>query len=362
MMRLEEEVPIRDPVTFSTTGGRVSAALASVRGAEAGLDEPVAHVEALTSPRRVLVVDDSRLTRRYVEKVLLERGVCETVDRVESARGAMRVIADHPIDLVLCDLNMPGLNGLDFLRLLNGEPGGGAIPVIMLTGESGLEAKVRCLESGASDYLVKPFADEELVARARVHLELKELQDELRAKNEQLRKQACLDGLTGVSNRHHFLARLEHELGRAFREGLPLSLCMIDIDHFKRVNDESGHLCGDRALARVAALLEESVRDYDLLGRYGGEEFCAVFVNTDAERALRIAERCRRRVAAGAFVFDGREVRLTVSGGVVSTRSPEPGMSTELIARADEALYRAKRQGRDRTELAPEPGSMAVRE
>lgn len=306
----------------------------------------------LSGPSRILIVDDSRLTRRYL-KGALQRGGCESVELAESAANALSLLGESDFDLILCDLNMPKVSGLDFLGLMRREPALERVPVIMLTSEEGLESKLECLESGASDYLVKPFAEEELVARARIHLKIKALQDELQAKNERLRDLACLDFLTGVSNRYDFLRRLEIELSRASREQLPISLAMIDLDHFKAVNDTHGHLVGDRTLVRVAELLTESIRDYDLLARYGGEEFCAVLVNTDETLALKIAERCRRHVSSNPVAANGLRVPVTVSIGVATTTGPDPVTATELISHADEALYLAKNRGRNQVLLAP---------
>ncbi|MFQ5527650.1 MAG: diguanylate cyclase [Thermoanaerobaculia bacterium] len=317
------------------------------------VESPPAEIGPPRRYGRILVIDDSRVTRRYLEAILLRSGVCETVELASSVRSGMQLVQESGVDLVVCDLNMPELDGLAFLELLGKEQGAEETPVIMLTGEESLESKVRCLESGASDYLVKPFADEELVARTRIHLQIKALQDELRIKNEQLRRLACLDSLTGVPNRYHFLERLEAELSRCSRQGLPLSLAMIDIDHFKRVNDDHGHLCGDQTLRRVAEMLEQGLRDYDILARYGGEEFCAAFIDTSPEAALGVAERCRLRVAQQPVAYEGHELEITVSIGVASSTEPTSGMSTELISRADEALYMAKHRGRNQVVLAP---------
>ncbi len=309
---------------------------------------------------KILVIDDSRVARLCVEMVLLKNGVGDEILLAESGRQGMDLLQEHDVDLVLSDMNMPGLSGFDFLTEMRADPMFAGIPVIMLTGEESFQSKLRCLESGASDYLLKPFADEELVARARIHLQLKSLQDELRRKNRQLSELAQLDSLTGIANRHCFFESLERELGRAQRQGSPLTLGMIDIDHFKRVNDDCGHLCGDQALVRTAELLKGGLRNYDLLGRYGGEEFAAVFVDSGVDVAMMIAERCRRRVAESPFALDGRELNITVSIGLAFASEPVPGMSTELISRADEALYMAKHRGRNQVVLAPQDFSYAI--
>ncbi len=317
--------------------------------------EPDDQLEYLmtTTPRAagegvILVIDDSLVARRYLESVLVKSEVCTKVYLADSVKRGFQVLQAREIDLVLCDLNMPDINGIEFLHLMTAEHGDDLIPVIMLTGEVSVEAKVECLESGASDYLVKPFAEAELIARTRVHLQLKALQDELRIRNQQLKQIACLDSLTGICNRHYFLQRLEHELNRAGRRQLPLSVGMIDIDHFKKINDQHGHVCGDRALIQTASLLKAGLRDYDLLGRYGGEEFVAVFTEAESAVAVEIAERCRMQVAANPMQIGDARLEITVSIGVASTSDPRPAMLPKLIASADEALYLAKNRGRNR--------------
>lgn len=319
------------------------------------------HVESspteLTGTGKILVVDDSLLVRRRVQMILENSDVRRAVETAPDGRSALEHVATGSFDLVLCDLNMPGVGGLEFLELVRELPAGADLPVIMLTGEEGIGPKVKCLESGASDYLIKPFADEELVARTRIHLQLKSLRDELRATNYRLGALARVDALTGISNRYHFLETMAKEISRAEREEKPLSVAMIDVDRFKKINDDHGHLSGDEALVRVAHLLRESLRSYDLLGRYGGEEFAAVLVDTDGERAERIAQRCCRNIAAKPLLVGGDKLCLTVSIGVVSAPHPEPGSVNELISRADEALYLAKNLGRNRVVLLAAPGS-----
>ena len=299
----------------------------------------------------VLVIDDSLVARRYLEKVLLDSGISRRVLLADSAESGIRLLRRAAVDLILCDVNMQGLGGFEFLKLAAADRKLCQIPVIMLTAEQELESKVDCLASGASDYLTKPFAASELIARARIHLQLKSLRDELQRKNKQLSELARLDPLMGISNRRDFFQSLGRELNRAQREKRPLSVAMVDVDHFKEVNDRHGHIGGDRALVEVAKRLRGALRDYDLLGRYGGEEFAIACIDTGAEEALRIAERCRRRVADHPLDVGGIDCSLTVSVGIATAWSVNSDTLTDLVSNADSALYRAKALGRNRVVL-----------
>ena len=301
---------------------------------------------------KILIVDDSRFARRHLEQVLRGSGVCEEVATAGDGGEALEALRAGEVDLVLCDVLMPGVDGFEFLARRQSEQL--QVPVIMLTSEGAVESKVKCLEAGASDYLVKPFHDAELVARVKLHLQLKTLGDELMRKNEELARLACIDPLTDISNRRHFMDAFERELSRAVRHGFSLTLGMIDIDHFKRINDSYGHQVGDEALVLVVRRLRQALRAHDLLGRYGGEEFAVVFVNAGPDAALAGAERCRRVIAAEELEIAGRRLPITVSIGVVACTQPETTSIDELIRQADEALYLAKRRGRNRVVVAGE--------
>ncbi|MCP3964637.1 MAG: diguanylate cyclase [bacterium] len=305
----------------------------------------------------ILIVDDSTFIQRHLEHVLTSNGICDEVLKAGDGQEAIEVLDSENVDLVLCDVQMPNVDGFELLRRKRADLEEREISVIMLTVEEAVEAKVWCLEAGASDYLVKPFHDEELVARVRLHLQLKSLRDELRRKNKELGRLACLDSLTRVSNRRHFMESLRHELDRASRHGLSLVLGMIDIDHFKRINDTYGHRVGDQALELVASRLRDALRDHDLLGRYGGEEFAMVLVDVKPEGILVGAERCRRLIAEEEFQVEGHRLQITVSIGIAVSTEPDAGAVDELIQQADEALYAAKEQGRNRVVLAPSSDS-----
>ena len=208
----------------------------------------------------VLIIDDSEAVRLRVQEVLAQEPKVSRVLTASDGIAGFKLLTEHPVDLILCDLIMPVLDGFKFLALKQTKKELADIPVIMLTGEEDIRAKVRGLEAGAHDYLTKPFDAHELLARLRIHLKLKDLQDALKEKNLRLEQLSRTDELTGLNNRRYFMEMLRTEFRRAERYGEAFVLVMVDIDHFKRVNDTYGHLMGDRALVTVAQRLTQSAR------------------------------------------------------------------------------------------------------
>jgi diguanylate cyclase (GGDEF)-like protein len=248
---------------------------------------------------------------------------------------------------------MPGFDGLKFLGLKASRKELEQIPVIILTAEDDLDRKAEILERGAQDYVTKPFHEKELLARVRIHTKLKLLQDELREKNVLLETLSVTDVLTGLANRRRLMTRLEEEVARARRYKTPLSVVMIDIDHFKQVNDEHGHAMGDEVLRNIGAMLKGGVRTTDLAARYGGEELTLVLPHTDIPAAVLVAENLRERFAELEHRLDEVTVKKTVSMGVAARDGQGVVPSAEdLLKHADEALYRAKQNGRNRVEVA----------
>ena len=302
---------------------------------------------------RILIVDDNAMIRSEIKAVLMKDGSFAHFQEAADGLTAFKAIMETPPDLVLCDLVMPGFDGLKFLGLKASRKELEQIPVIILTAEDDLDRKAEILERGALDYVTKPFHEKELLARVRIHTKLKLLQDELREKNAQLEMLSVTDALTGLANRRRLMARLEEEVQRARRFRTPLSVVMIDIDHFKQVNDTHGHAMGDEVLRNIGALLKAGVRATDLAARYGGEELTLVLPHTDAPGALLVAEGLRQRFAELEHHLDGVSLRKTASLGV-ATRDGQSEIPSaeELLKHADEALYRAKQGGRDRVEAA----------
>lgn len=299
----------------------------------------------------VLVVDDSATVRSQIIRTLGDFGLFTASREAEDGLQGFKALLAEPVDLVICDLEMPTMDGFKFLALVQTREELRDIPVIMLTGRGDRELKIRGLEQGASDYVTKPFDTGELVARVKVQLKIKSLQDELKKSNQLLREMSITDHLTRLYNRRHLMDVLERELQRARRKMCPLSLAILDIDHFKKVNDAYGHQHGDEVLAAVADLVRKELRDYDIPARYGGEEFMIILPDTPLNEAFAVAERIRGEVAALTYGGGLHGLRITASFGVAGLPARNVNSVESLIREADKALYRAKQGGRNRTEL-----------
>jgi diguanylate cyclase (GGDEF)-like protein len=300
----------------------------------------------------ILVIEDSPSHRAEIRRALEPCGLFERILEASDGLQGLKLLLAEPIDVVLCDLEMPGLDGDKLLRMRTGRPGAAEVPFLFLTANTSAERKVRLLEDGACDTLTKPFHPAELVARLRLHLKIKRLQDELREKNQSLAKYTMTDAVTGLRSRRYVTELLAVELLRARRYRHPLSVLMADLDHFKRVNDRFGHPAGDAVLRGVADLLRTILRATDVAGRYGGEEFLVVLPQTGLDGAARLGERWRQSLEETPICLpDGRTLVTTVSIGV-SGLGPGTERPEDVVRIADEALYTAKANGRNRVETA----------
>ena len=295
----------------------------------------------------LLIIDDSKAIRTQVMQIFADGKLFAKTLQAEDGITGFKLLVNNHVDIILCDIEMPGIDGLKFLAMLQSREDLRDKPVIMLTSHKDLSTKVRGLESGASDYITKPFEPEEMVARLRVHLQIKTLQDELRRSNQLLLELAQTDPLTRLCNRRHLYEKLDVELNRCFRGSNPIALIMTDIDHFKLVNDQFGHQVGDEVLINVADLLKDQLRTYDLAGRYGGEEFCLILPETDLMAATEVAERIRQQAEQMEFPDPMQGYRLTMSFGVAAYDGKKEGTIDEFIKAADDALYDAKHSGRN---------------
>jgi two-component system cell cycle response regulator len=291
----------------------------------------------------VLVADDSRVVRVMLRRQLEARGL--RVEEAEDGHQAVRLCRMLRPDIVLLDVEMPGLDGYTVLRILREDAELSDIPVVFLTAHAETEDVVRGLQLGAHDYLRKPFEPSELIARVSAALRVKSLQDELRRRNAELETVTRTDALTGICNRRHLEERLQGVLAAARRHRQPAAVLMIDVDHFKRVNDTLGHAGGDAVLRQVAQRLHQRVRLEDVVGRWGGEEFVVLSGATDATAAEALAGRLLAAVAGSPFAIEGADdVSVTVSIGCAAGTDD----AEALLRRADAALYEAKSNGRNR--------------
>lgn len=316
---------------------------------------PEPRLSGQPAPRRttVLIVDDARSNRQFVAELLEQRKLCDECLFAEDGLVAFKVLRANPnVDLVVCDLDMPRCDGLKFLRLKGTDTLFESIPVIVLTGADDVARKVQALSSGASDYVVKPYEPSELAARIGVHLKLRKLQAELVNANTELQRLTQIDPLTDVSNRRHLSAKLEEEYLRARRYDRPLSLGLLDLDHFKRLNDTFGHQAGDLALVETAKIIKATLRRHDLVARYGGEEFAMLLPETPADRAILAFERVRSAIENAEIKYDSVRLPVTASLGVASFPHHLVNKPSDFITLADAALYDAKRSGRNRVVAA----------
>ncbi len=322
---------------------------------------PESNVSMTAQNRRwkVLIVDDDRAVVHLVDRALAAHGY-EFFEAWDGA-AALTAIRDHRPDLVIMDVEMPGLGGVEVCRIVKAnqhETGFGFIPVILMTARQAV-GKIEGLELGADDFLVKPFDAAELSARVKSMLRLKALQDtlvqrnrDLEGKQQQLLALSRSDPLTGLFNRRYFEERLAVEFARADRYHTPLSCLMIDVDHFKAINDSYGHAFGDRVLRGIAKVAGQMLRDVDLLARYGGEELVALLPETGPRPALRVGERIRQAIAELRFEHHSvsgadSAVGCTVSIGVASFPIPTIESHEGLLRAADTSLYAAKWAGKN---------------
>lgn len=299
----------------------------------------------------VLIIDDSVAVREQIIRTLESFSLFTRYYEAEDGLEGFKKLLSSPVDIILCDLEMPRIDGFKFLGMLKARTELQNVPVIILTGMNDRERKIKGLELGASDYITKPFDNEELVARVKVHLKIKKLQDELKRSNELLLELSNTDHLTGLFNRRYLMEALRKEVLRNVRKEGNLSLIMLDIDHFKQVNDDFGHLQGDVVLQMVASQLQKELRSYDCAARYGGEEFVAILPDSTLKESGFVADRIRLAVQGIKYSGQLEKLNLTVSLGV-ATFSKEHSLTVDgFIKQADDALYRAKANGRNRVEV-----------
>ncbi len=296
---------------------------------------------------RVLVAEDDAVTREYLTTLLKVHGF--EVSIAEDGHRAVAKARDGNLDLILLDIMMPGMDGLDCCRLIKGFTQDAFLPVVLLTARADIDSRVAGLRIGADDYVCKPFDERELLARLHNLLRLKRLHDQINDAKERLATLAIKDELTQLYNYRYLQTRLNDEFKRAERYREPLSCVMVDVDHFKRVNDRLGHVAGDHALREVAQRLLKAVREIDVVARYGGEEFLLVLPSTNFSGALSVAERVWRSIGSEPFNLPNSEAeRVTASVGVAVYPSRDIKNKDQLVKAADRALYQAKDEGRDR--------------
>jgi two-component system, cell cycle response regulator len=300
---------------------------------------------------RILIADDEMMSRKLLQKTLERVGY--EVTAVENGRLAAEQLcpADGP-RLALLDWVMPELDGPGVCREVRKRKEQSYVYMVLLTSKESKEDVVAGLESGADDYLTKPFDPEELKARLRTGLRILSLEDRLIEAREDMRFQATHDGLTGIWNRRVIMDLLGRELARSRRENVCTAILMCDLDHFKSVNDTYGHLAGDDVLKETAKRLLGSVRSYDFVGRYGGEEFLVVLNNCNPAFGPVRAEEIRKAIAQRPVPSSSGPVPITMSLGLLLSQEWGHRPVEELLHEADAALYAAKAAGRNCVRVA----------
>ncbi len=300
---------------------------------------------------KVLIADDDSVSRTLLSRLLMKDGyeVAIATNGLEAweilcSAGAPRI--------ALLDWMMPGMEGPKICQQVRKRSDGPYIYVLLLTAKDATPDLIEAFESGADDYLTKPLKPEELKARLRAGLRILRLEDDLVAAREEMQVKATHDALTGLWNRAAILEMLQRETSRSWREGNSVTVLLCDLDHFKSVNDAHGHAVGDDVLRETAKRLLASVREYDAVGRYGGEEFLILLPGCPAAKTLERAEKLRAAFSSRPFNTSAGPLRVTLSVGAAATADWKSASIEELIRNADLALYRAKNGGRNRVELA----------
>lgn len=300
--------------------------------------------------RKILLVDDEEDILKLLTDTLVNEDY-EVATALDGQEGMERFKEFDP-DLVITDMKMPRKNGLQLLREI--KESGSNVDVMILTGYSDETTAIECLRNGAYDYLLKPLEDIDVLLTAIERaLQKRTLETKNRHLMKQLEEMAIRDPLTGLYNFRHLQRCLDEEIIRSKRFAHPFCVLMIDLDHFKRVNDNYGHLFGDHVLKKLSEISCGTFRSADRLFRYGGEEFFIIMPETSREKAVSAAERLMEAVRHHIFECDGQKTKITVSMGGASY--PDQSQDKiELIKLADNALYQAKKNGRDRFVLSSE--------
>jgi two-component system, cell cycle response regulator len=297
---------------------------------------------------KILLAEDSAIYRRLIETHLKEWGF----DFVSAKDGkeAWKLLAKQDAPrLALLDWVLPEIDGVELCRRLRSRPEGGPYTyTILLTAKSRKQEMLEAMEAGADDFLAKPFNPPELQARLLVGKRIVELQEKLVSANDALQFAACHDFLTGVWNRAEIVAFLQREIARARRDATPVGIVLVDVDHFKKVNDQFGHDAGDCVLKEIAKRLSNSLREYDGVGRYGGEEFLLVIPGCDLATTVRRSNQIRELISSRPIATPAGATTVTLSMG--ATVADSSTNSEQLVRRADLALYQAKHKGRNRVE------------
>lgn len=293
----------------------------------------------MTKKIRILAADDEPAILRNIRDILVSEGYDVILAR--NGREAVEVFKKEFPDMVILDISMPYLSGIKAMDKIKKYFGERYIPVIFLTASVKIDDKLKALSGGACDYLTKPVSPEELLARIRNFLDIK-------TRHDRLKERATYDWMTGVLNKARFLEKARDELAGSLRHKTPLSFIFLDIDNFKNINDQKGHLAGDAVITEIAGRLKHCVRGQDLIGRFGGDEFVLMFPHKGIDKMPFIANRLKKNIEKKAVASDRERIKVTACMGIASIEGEEKASIDRLIKIADEALYEAKLKGAGR--------------
>lgn len=295
----------------------------------------------------VLVVDDNKGLRRMVASCLQRIGLL--TKEAENGRQAYEFVLDNPnlVDLAIVDFDMPVMRGDEFIHLIRQLPEGVHMPLLTLSSSSGSNIVLHMFRAGATDYLIKPFPSQELLARVKVHLQLRRHLKSLEDTNRLLYEKAVSDKLTGLFNKNYFQEIFEELFSKSLRTKTDISCLLFDLDHFKKINDTCGHDFGDYVLKTIGALVKNKIRCDDIAARFGGEEFVIILPSTSLDNAMVVAEKIRSLIEKHHFDYYGRQWSVTISIGVASFINNRPRTALDLLQKSDQALYLAKKSGRN---------------
>ncbi len=304
----------------------------------------------------VLVVDDETNNRLLLKTYLSSEGY--SIEMASNGGEALQKVIQLSPSIIILDVVLPDMNGFQICSKLKSSKNTSFIPIILVTALRGDEERIKGTAAGADDFITKPYNRVELITRVKslirikhLHYSLEQKYHELELVKEKLKKLAVTDGLTGLFNYRAFKNQIHHEIVRSKRFNLPISLLMIDIDHFKRYNDTFGHPKGDKVLKHFAELLTVNLREVDTIARYGGEEFAIILPGTNKKASCIVAEKLRKLVEDYDFPLSDQlpDKKLTISIGIANFPDDVED-ENDLILSADRALYKAKNNGRNRSE------------
>ncbi len=317
-----------------------------------GMQENRALTEIDVTGARILAIEDNRVDAMNLRESLAVDH--DHVDQVADGASGFQRASQGDYDLVICCLNLIDDDALRLVSQFRANETTRHIPILMVGEEDQTEKLAKALDLGVNDYLMKPMDRTEMLARVRTQIRRRRYQERMRESYEQSLALALTDSLTGLYNRRYLFSHLTRLMADTADRQKSLALLVVDVDHFKKVNDTYGHAIGDKVLKQITDLMRSSVCNVDLVSRLGGEEFVVVMPDTPEEFAMMVAERLREVVAKTPLVLeDGTELRVTISIGCAMRVVDGDDSGDQLIGRADAALYQAKNLGRNRVELAP---------